>query len=84
MVSKEPTYMNTLITSLTISNDTDPLQVNFSRNPLNECQRLQCSGCDVPLTPWTQPELDLGDDFTIHAKIGQSGGQRGYAGITGW
>lgn len=61
----------------------DPLQVNFSRSPLNECQQLQCSGCDVPLTPWRQPELDLGDSFTVHARIGQSGGQRGYAGITG-
>jgi hypothetical protein len=61
----------------------DPLQVNFSRNPLNECQQLQCSGCDVPLTPWRQPQLDLGDSFTVHARIGQSGGQRGYAGITG-
>lgn len=63
--------------------DTDPLQVNFSRTPLNECQQLQCSGCDVPLTKWTQPVLDLGDSFEINAKIGQSGGQRGYAGITG-
>ena len=61
----------------------DPLQVNFSRTPLNECQQLQCSGCDVPLTPWIQPVLDLGDSFTVHARIGQSGGQRGYAGITG-
>ena len=75
-----PSHKNLLPSYMILA---DPLQVNFSRSPLNECQQLQCSGCDVPLTPWRQPELDLGDNFTVHARIGQSGGQRGYAGITG-
>ena len=66
---------------LTLTINTAPLQVNFSRTPLNECQQLQCSGCDVQLTPWRQPQLE--HTFTIRARIGQSGGQRGYAGITG-
>ena len=62
--------------------DADPLQVNFSRTPLNECQQLQCSGCDVPLRPWRQPELDLGDSFAVHARIGQSGGPVSYTHLT--
>ena len=58
--------------------------MNFSRTPLNECQQLQCSASDIQLPPWRQPGLDIGDTFTVYARIGQSGGQRGYAGITGY
>ena len=35
------------------------------------------------MTPWKQPVLSLEEETTIRAQIGQSGGQRGYAGITG-
>ena len=56
------------------------LRVNFSRSPVDECN-LQCSECEVVLEPWPQPEME--HSTTINARIGQSGSERGYAGITG-
>ncbi len=55
------------------------LKVNFSRSPVDECD-LQCSDCEVVLEPWVRPILD--HTTSIRARIGQSGGERGYAGIT--
>ena len=54
--------------------------MNFSRSPLDECT-LQCSGCEVPVVPWPRPVLD--HTTVINARIGQSGSERGYEGITG-
>ena len=58
----------------------DDLRVNFSRTAVDECS-LQCSDCEVTLEPWPQPVLE--HTTTINARIGQSGSERGYAGITG-
>jgi len=56
------------------------LTMNFSRPAVDECA-LQCSQCEVQVQPWPQPVLS--HTTTITARIGQSGGERGYAGITG-
>ena len=59
---------------------TDNLKLNFSRTPVNECD-LKCTQCEVTLDPWPRPVLE--HTTVIRAQIGQSGGERGYAGITG-
>lgn len=59
---------------------TDDLRVNFSRTPVDECN-LQCTGCSAVIQPWPRPVLE--HTTTINARIGQSGSEKGYAGITG-
>ena len=54
--------------------------IDFGRDPVNQCT-LQCSDCEVPVVPWTQPVLS--HTTTITAQIGNSGGRQGYEGITG-
>jgi len=54
--------------------------VNFSRPAVDECT-LQCSQCEVQAQPWPQPVLPHTTNITT--RIGPSGGERGYAGITG-
>ena len=58
----------------------DDLRVNFSRTPVDECN-LQCADCSVAVQPWPRPVLE--HTTTINARIGQSGSEKGYAGITG-
>ncbi len=60
----------------------DNLEIEFGRIPVDECGSSSCH-CDsqAPLIPWRQSRLE--ETRTISVRIGQSGGKRGYAGITG-
>ena len=57
-------------------------EIEFGRAPEDECGTASCF-CDIqtPLYPWRQEILE--ETRTISVRIGQSGGKRGYAGITG-
>ncbi len=49
---------------------------------MNECGTASCGcGRQEPLLPWKQEKLP--ETRIISVRIGHSGGQRGYAGITG-
>lgn len=49
---------------------------------MNECGNASC-GCQgrVSMVPWDRERLP--ETRTISVRIGQSGGKKGYAGITG-
>ena len=72
----------TIIISVVITCTGGAIRINFNQTARDECN-LQCSTCEVRVTPWEQPRLSLEGETTIRVQIGQSGGQRGYAGITG-
>ena len=57
-------------------------KIAFDRAPANNCPPQMCSAGEV--CPWTEEVIDARNrDATFVAKIGQSGGTRGYFGITG-
>ena len=60
--------------------DNDP-PVHFGRSPVNNCpQAVRCrKSCD----PFTAKRIVALQDETFVARIGPSGGERGYSGITG-
>ena len=57
-------------------------KIAFDRAPANNCPPQMCSAGEV--CPWEEEVIDARNrDATFVAKIGQSGGTRGYFGITG-
>ncbi len=59
----------------------DAVPVHLGRTPLNRCTStpIVCPSCD----PFEAKTLDLPDNATLTVRIGPSGRQRGYMGITG-
>ena len=57
-------------------------KIAFDRAPTNNCGALMCSAAEV--CPWKEEVIDARNkNATFVAEIGQSGGIRGYEGITG-
>ena len=54
--------------------------LNFGREPSRRCSGLQCTSCT---SAFKNQRLVAADDATFVARIGPSGAQRGYMGITG-
>jgi hypothetical protein len=56
--------------------------LNFGRSAANNCPAQTCAAGEV--CPWAEEVIDARNrDTTFVARIGQSGGPRGYFGITG-
>ena len=57
-------------------------RLRFGRTPAKNCSTLSCPM--PPSCPFAQETFDVRNmDATFIAEIGQSGGQRGYEGLTG-
>ncbi|XP_071792930.1 protein Skeletor, isoforms B/C-like isoform X1 [Asterias amurensis] len=64
-----------------ISAPTDNPQINFGVSTRSTCPPLPVGDDGPPLPPWKA--LETKDETSFVVEIGQSGGKRGYTGITG-
>ena len=61
---------------------TADLKLNFGRQGVTTCPEFtRPAGTDSSMTSWTPSRIEGVTSFTV--QIGQSGGERGYTGITG-
>ena len=58
------------------------LKINFGRPPNRECSSLEKGEETEELKAWDQVRISGADTKVFNFKLGQSGGARGYAGIT--
>lgn len=61
----------------------DNLQMNFGRAPSMKCSALESGDTSSPVTPWMVQHLSGEHTQTFTARLGPTGGDQGYKGITG-